>query len=174
MNDATTTGTPTLGRWQLPAALINAGRVTPDPYPLEQILFCATCSQQFFGTHLTNGTNPASGTRVPNGTHLTGTRVPDCTHVAGSVPVTCGTHATGSAHQPGGVRVYRTSCDCRPEPLPASEVELRVYAETHVAGFGTNAVTGLTTAHYALLAIRFFTRIEVGSTSDDIAFTNRI
>ncbi len=146
MNDATTTGTPlALGRWQLPAELINAGRVTPDPYPLEQILYCATCSQQFFGTHLTNGTNPASGT-----------------------------HATGSAHQTGGTRVYRTSCDCRPEPLPANEVELRVYAETHVAAFGTNAVTGLTSAHYAILAIRFFTRVEVGPTSDDIAFTNRI
>ncbi len=139
MNDATTTGPLVLGRWQLPAALINAGRVTPDPYPLEQILFCATCGEQFFGTHLTNGTQ-----------------------------------TTGSAHQTGGTRVYRTSCDCRPEPLPANEVELRVYAETHVAAFGTNAITGLTTAHYAILAIRFFSRIEVGSTSDDIAFTNRI
>ncbi len=126
MNDATTTGPLVLGRWQLPAALINAGRVTPDPYPLEQILFCATCSQQFFGTHQ------------------------------------------------AGARVYRTSCDCRPGPLPANEVELRVYAETHVAAFGTNAITGLTTAHYALLAIRFFTRIEVGPTVDHVNFTNRI
>ncbi len=134
MNGATTTGTPTLGRWQLPAALINAGRVTPDPYPLEQILFCATCEQQFFGTHIAGGS----------------TRVSD------------------------GLRVYRTSCGCRPGPLPANEVELRVYAETHVAAFGTNAITGLTTAHYAILAIRFFTRIEVGSTSDDMNFTNRI
>ncbi len=127
MNDATTTGTPlALGRWQLPAALINAGRVTPDPYPLEQILFCGTCGQQFFGTHQ------------------------------------------------AGARVYRTSCDCRPAPLPANEAELRAYAETHVAAFGTNAITGLTNAHYALLTIRFFTRVEVGPTSDDMSFTNRI
>ncbi len=127
MNDATTTGTPlALGRWQLPAALINAGRVTPDPYPLEQILFCATCGQQFFGAHI------------------------------------------------AGARVYRTSCDCRPAPLPANEVELRVYAETHVHGFGTNAITGLTSAHYALLAIRFFTRIEVGLTVDHVTFASRI
>ncbi len=127
MNDATTTGTRlALGRWQLPAALINAGRVTPDPYPLEQVLFCATCEQQFFGTHQ------------------------------------------------AGARVYRTSCDCRPAPLPANEVELRVYAETHVCGFGTNAITGLTSAHYALLAVRFFTRIEVGPTVDHVTFASRI
>ncbi len=159
MNDATTTGTPlALGRWQLPAALINAGRVTPDPYPLEQILFCATCGEQFFGTHLTNGS-----ARVPDGAHLTnGTNQPG------------GAHAIDDTRVTGGGRVYRTSCDCRPHPLPANEVELRVYAETHVAAFGTNAITGLTSAHYALLAIRFFTRVEVGPTSDDIAFTNRI
>ncbi len=126
MNGDTTTGTLTLGRWQQPAALINAGRVTPDPYPLEQILFCATCEQQFFGTHQ------------------------------------------------AGARVYRTSCDCRPGPLPANEVELRAYAETHVAAFGTNAITGLTNAHYALLTIRFFTRIEVGPTTHDMNFTARI
>ncbi len=126
MTGNTTTGTPTLGRWQLPAALINAGRVTPDPYPLETILFCATCEQQFFGTHVADA------------------------------------------------RVYRTSCDCRPGPLPANEVELRVYAETHVAAFGTNTVAGLTTAHYALLAVRLFTRIELGATTDHITFANRI
>ncbi len=148
MNGATTTGTPTLGRWQLPAALINAGRVTPDPYPLEQILFCATCEQQFFGTHFTSGTDQSGDHRVTDGAH--------------------------STHQTGGLRVYRTSCDCRPGPLPANEVELRVYAETHVAAFGTNAITGLTSAHYALLAIRFFTRIEVGPTVDHVNFTNRI
>jgi len=128
MSDATTTGTPlALGRWQLPAALINVGRVSPDPYPLEQILFCAGCGQQFFGTHTASDT-----------------------------------------------RVYRTSCDCRPGPLPANEVELRVYAETHVAAFGTDTVAGLTTAHYALLAIRFFTRIEVGPTAADMTFAARI
>ncbi len=126
MTGDTTTGTQTLGRWHLPAALINAGRVTPDPYPLETILFCVTCEQQFFGTHV------------------------------------------------AGARVYRTSCDCRPGPLPANEVELRVYAETHVAAFGTDTVAGLTTAHYALLAVRLFTRIEVGPTPDHITFANRI
>ena len=52
MTGETTTGPLILGRWQQPAALILAGRVTPDPYPLEQILYCATCHQQFFGTHL--------------------------------------------------------------------------------------------------------------------------
>jgi hypothetical protein len=127
MNDATTTGTPlALGRWQQPAALINAGRVTPDPYPLEQILFCATCGQQFFGTHQ------------------------------------------------AGARVYRPFCDCRPGPLTANEVELRVYAETHVAAFGTDTVSGVTSAHYALLAVRFFTRVEVGPTVDDMTFAARI
>jgi len=126
MNGATPTGPSTLGRWQLPAALINAGRVTPDPYPLETILFCATCDQQFFGTHV------------------------------------------------AGARVYRDSCDCRPRPLPANEVELRVYAETHVLAFGTDTVTDFTTAHYALLAIRFFSRIELGPTVNEITFNARI
>ena len=139
MTGENTTGTPTLGRWQQPAALILAGRVTPDPYPLEKILYCATCGQQFFGTHLTGGE-------------------------------TCG---EGSAHLTG-TRVYRTSCDCRPGPLPAAEVELRVYAETHVHAFGTDTVAGLTTAHYALLTIRLFTRIELGLTVNNIAFANRI
>jgi hypothetical protein len=58
--------------------------------------------------------------------------------------------------------------------LPANEVELRVYAETHVLAFGTDTVTGLSTAHYALLTVRFFSRIEVGSTVDEITFTARI
>jgi hypothetical protein len=127
MNGDTTTGTPTLGRWHQPAALINAGRVTPDPYPLEQILYCATCGQQFFGTHVA-----------------------------------------------GGTRVYGTSCDCRPGPLSASEVELRVYAETHVCAFGTDTVAGLTSTHYAVLAVRLFSRIEVGPTVDHMTFTARI
>ncbi len=126
MNGDTTTGTPTLGRWQNPAAQINAGLVAPDPYPVEKILFCAACGQQFFGAHI------------------------------------------------GGVRVYRTFCDCRPGPLPAGEVELQVYAETHIHAFDTDTVTGLTTAHYALLANRFFTRVELGPTPDHIRFTNRI
>jgi hypothetical protein len=126
MNGDTTTGPLTLGRWQKPAAQINAGLVTPDPYPVEKILFCAGCDQQFFGAHI------------------------------------------------GGVRVYRTFCTCRPGPLPASDVELQVYAETHIHAFDTDTVAGLTTAHYALLAIRFFTRIELGPTPDHVRFTNRI
>jgi hypothetical protein len=126
MNGEITTGTLTLGRWQQPAALILAGRVTPDPYPLEQILFCTTCHQQFFGTH---------------------------------------------QH---GARVYRTCCDCRPEPLTADDVELRVYAETHVCAFGTDTVTGLTTVHYALLTVRLFSRIEIGPTTDHVTFSARI
>ncbi len=126
MNGDTTTGTLTLGRWQHPAAQINAGLVAPDPYPVEKILFCASCDQQFFGAHI------------------------------------------------GGVRVYRTFCECRPHPLPAGEVELQVYAETHIHAFDTDTVTGLTSAHYALLANRFFTRVELGPTPDHIRFTNRI
>ncbi len=125
MNSATT-GPLVLGRWQQPAAQINAGLTPADPYPVEKILFCASCQQQFFGAHV------------------------------------------------GGVRVYRTFCECRPGPLPASEVELQVYAETHIHAFDTDTVAGLTTAHYALLALRFFTRVELGPTADHIRFTNRI
>jgi hypothetical protein len=51
---------------------------------------------------------------------------------------------------------------------------LRIYAETHVLAFGTDTVTGLTTAHYALLSIRFFTRVELGPTTGDITFATRI
>ena len=127
MTGETNARPPTFGRWQQPAALANAGLVPPDPYPLEEILYCATCHQQFFGTH-----------------------------------------------QTGGVRVYRTACTCRPGPLPASEVEPRVYAETHVLTFGTDPVTSLTNAHYALLAVRSFTCVELGSTVNDITFTARI
>jgi hypothetical protein len=117
---------PVLGRWQQPAALANAGLTPPDPYPLEKILFCAGCEQQFFGAHV------------------------------------------------GGDRVYRTFCACRPGPLPANEVELQIYAETHIHAFDTDTVTGLTTAHYTLLAIRFFSRVELGPTADHITFTTRI
>ena len=53
-------------------------------------------------------------------------------------------------------------------------MEKRVYAETHTAAFGTDPVPELTPTHYALLAIRFFTRIELGSATDDITFTARI
>ena len=123
MTGETPTGPPTFGRWQQPAAPTNA----TDLYPLEKILFCATCDQQFFG-----------------------------------------------AHQTSGIRVYHTACTCRPQPLPASDVERAIYAETHTLAFGTDTVTGLTNDHYALLAIRFFTRIELGPTTDDITFTARI
>lgn len=127
MSSATATGPLNLGRWQEPAALIQAGLATPDPYPLEKILYCATCDQQFFGTHVA-----------------------------------------------GGTRAYRTSCDCRPQPLPASQVELAAYAETQRLTFGTHAVTGLSDAHYALLAVRLFARIALGTTVNDIAFTPRV
>ena len=123
MTDETPTEPPTFGRWQQPAASTNS----EDLYPLEDILFCATCDQRFSG-----------------------------------------------AHQDSGVRVYRTACTCRPEPLLASEVEKRVYAETHTLAFGTDPVTDLTAVHYARLAIRFFTRIELGPTPDDITVTTRI
>jgi len=78
------------------------------------------------------------------------------------------------AHQASGVRVYRTACACRPRQLPADDVEKRVYAETHTLAFGTDIVTGLTKAHYAALTTRFFTRIELGDTVDDVTFTPRI
>jgi len=126
MNGEAATGPLMLGRWQKPAAQINAGLVPPDPYPVEKILFCAGCGQQFFGAHI------------------------------------------------GGVRVYHAFCTCRPGPLPASDVELQVYAETHIHAFDTDTVAGLTSAHYALLAIRFFTRIELGPTAEHIRFTARI
>jgi hypothetical protein len=126
MKGDTPTGPLALGRWQKPAALINAGLVPPDPYPVEKLLFCAGCDQQFFGV------------------------------------------------QVGGARVYRTFCDCRPGPLPANDVELQVYAEAHIHAFDTDTVTGLTSAHYALLAFRFFTRVELGPTADHITFAHRI
>ncbi|HEX6076680.1 MAG TPA: hypothetical protein VFZ32_15630 [Micromonosporaceae bacterium] len=124
MTEETPTGSPDFGRWQEPAVLADAGLALPIPYPLQRILFCATCDQQFFG-----------------------------------------------AHQFSGLRVYCTACTCRPRPLPADEVEKRVYAETHALAFGTDTVTGLTKAHYRVLTMRFFTRIELGPTVDDITFT---
>jgi hypothetical protein len=130
--------------------------VQPDPYPLEEILFCAGCGQQFFGAHLTGGAGV--GTRIAGDTDRLGVA-----HQSGGI------HLIG-----GGVRVYRTFCDCRPGPLPANDVELQVYAETHIHAFDTDTVAGLTTAHYALLAVRFFTRIELGPTADHIRFTSRI
>ena len=125
--ETTPTGTSGFGRWQQSAVSGDEGFALPIPYPLERILFCPTCDQQFFG-----------------------------------------------AHQFSGRRVYCTACDCCPLPLSADEVEKRVYAETHALAFGTDSVTGLTRAHYRVLTIRFFTRIEVGPTVDDITFTARI
>jgi hypothetical protein len=174
MNGDTTTGPLILGRWQKPAALINAGLVPPDPYPVEKLLFCAGCGQQFFGTHIAGGANRAGGThigdtRIASGTHQAGgTPARDGAHVAGGIPV------AGGARFACGTRVYRTFCDCRPGPLPANDVELQVYAETHIHAFDTDTVTGLTTAHYALLAFRFFTRVELGPTADHILFSHRI
>jgi hypothetical protein len=117
----------TLGRWQQPAALTKVGFARADPYPLQKILFCATCDQQFFGTRLADGT-----------------------------------------------RAYRSLCGCRLRPLPATQVELASYAEAHRYTFGTDPTTGLTTAHYALLAVRLFARITLGTTVDHITFTPRI
>ncbi len=127
MFSATATGPLTLGRWQEPAARIQAGLAQPDPYPLEKILYCATCDQQFFGTRMA-----------------------------------------------GGTRVYRSPCGCQLQPLPATEIELRIYAETQRLTFGTHVPTGLTNTHYALLAVRLFTRITLGTTADDVTFTVRI
>ncbi len=50
MNGDTTTGPLVIGRWQNPAAQINAGLIPADPYPVEKILFCASCGQQFCST----------------------------------------------------------------------------------------------------------------------------
>jgi hypothetical protein len=127
MSSATATGPLTLGRWQEPAALIQAGLAPPDPYPLEKILYCASCDQQFFGTHVA-----------------------------------------------GGVRAYRSQCGCQLRPLPATQVELRTYAEAQRLTFGTDTVTGLSDAHCALLAVRLFTRVSLGTTANDITFVTRI
>jgi sugar/nucleoside kinase (ribokinase family) len=50
MFSATVTEPLNLGRWQEPAALIQAGLAPPDPYPIERIPYRAGCDQQFFGT----------------------------------------------------------------------------------------------------------------------------
>jgi hypothetical protein len=180
MNGDPRTGPLALGRWQRPAALVVAGLVPLDPYPMEKILYCATCGQQFFGTHQPNGS-----THTPDGTHPTDTTQPT---VCGTEECTEQRPPAGSAHptdytyrpyEPCDGRVYRTLCTCRPGPLPASEIEIRIYTETHIHAFGpithtTKPVVRLTSAHYAVLAIRFFTRIELGPTVDNIAFINRI
>jgi hypothetical protein len=178
MNGDPRTGPLALGRWQRPAALVVAGLVPLDPYPMEKLLYCATCGQQFFGTH-----QPSGDARVPDGTQPTVCGTEECTEQR---TPTRGAHPTDYAYQlsrpyePCDGRVYRTLCDCRPQPLHASEVEIRIYTETHIHAFGpithttTNTLPRLTSAHYALLAVRFFTRIEVGLTVNNMTFINRI
>jgi len=151
MNRDTTTGPLFLGRWQKPAALINAGLVPPDPFPVEKLLFCAGCGQQFIGTHRTSGGDLADSTRLADCDHF-----PDCV---------C---------PPEDPRVYGTFCDCRPGPLPAFAVELGVHVEAHLRAFDTpEPVPGITKAHYTVLAFRFFTRVDVGPTADHMTFTAR-
>jgi len=123
----TVTGPLTFGKWQQPAALTRAGLARADPYPLQKILFCGACDQQFFGTRLSDGS-----------------------------------------------RAYRSLCGCRLRPLPASQVELATYAEVHRLAFGTDTTTGLTSDHYAPLAVRLFARIALGITPDDLRFIPRI
>jgi hypothetical protein len=108
------------------------------------------------------------GRRVA-GSHLTSTRDADGTYFVGPADFPDGDE---QAEDP---RVYGTFCDCRPGPLPAFRVELEVHAETHLHAFDTpEPVPGLTKAHYAVLAKRFFTRVEVGPTVDHMTFTPRI
>ncbi len=187
MNRQPTTGPVFFGRWSQRAALVNAGLVPPDLFPLEKILFCARCGQQFIGTHRTGtGIEDSTDTHSTGGAHQ-----PSGTPVNGGVRVT-GTHLTSThatddpyfvdpADFPDGdeyaedPHVYGTFCDCRPGPLPAFRVELQVYAETHLHAFDTpEPVPGLTKAHYAVLAHRFFSRVEVGPTVDHMTFTSRI
>ncbi|HEX2416934.1 MAG TPA: hypothetical protein VHJ83_02245 [Micromonosporaceae bacterium] len=73
-----------------------------------------------------------------------------------------------------GTRAYRSRCGCRLCPLSAAQIELHVYAETRRLAFGTDTVAGLTGDHFALLAVRLFARIAIGTTADDITFTPRI
>jgi hypothetical protein len=153
MNGEPTTGPLMLGRWQKPAALVNAGLVPPDPFPVEKLLFCAGCGQQFVGAHRTGGADLADSTQVVDCDHF-----PHC--------------ADQSAEDP---RVYGTFCACRPGPLPAFAVELGVHAEAHLHAFDAHeSVLGLTKAHYTVLALRFFTRVEIGPTADHMTFTARI
>ena len=84
----------------------------------------------------------------------------------------CGEQFFG-AHQFSGLRVYCTSCSCRTRSVPADEVEKRAYAEVHALVFGDDEVTGLTKVHYGRLAVRIFSRVEVGQTAEDLTFTTR-
>jgi len=165
MNRDTTTGPVFFGRWQRPAALINAGLVPPDPFPVEKLLFCAGCGQQFIGTHRTSGGDLPDGTGVADCDHFPDTgHISDCVHFPHC--------ADQSAEDP---RVYGTFCDCRPGPLPAFAVELRVHTEAHLHAFDAHeSIPGITKAHYTVLALRFFTRVEIGPTADHMTFTNRI
>ncbi len=167
MNRDTTTGPVFFGRW---AALVNAGLVPPDPFPLEKLLFCAGCGQQFMGAHRTgtptveDSAHTTGGVHQPGSTYLPdGTRVADCDHFPDCV---C---------PPEDPRVYGTFCDCRPGPLPAFAVELGVHVEAHLRAFDTpEPVPGITKAHHTVLAFRFFTRVEIGPTVDHMTFTARV
>ncbi len=147
MHHDTTTGSVFFGRW---AAPVNAGLVPPDPFPLEKLLFCAGCGQQFMGAHR-NG-NPEDTARIAACDHF-----PHCI---------C---------PPEDPRLYGTFCNCRPAPFPAFAVELRIHTEAHLRAFDPHEpVPGITKAHYTVLALRFFTRVDVGTTTDHMTFTNRI
>ncbi len=165
MNRYTPTGPVVFGRWQQPAVQVNAGLVQPDPFPLEKLLFCAGCGQQFIGTHRTDGAGLAGGTQVVDCDHS-----PDTGHVSDCV------HYPHCVDRPDeDPRVYGTFCDCRPGPLPAFAVELGVHVEAHLHAFDTpEPVPGLTRAHYTVLAFRFFTRVEIGPTVDHMTFTARV
>ncbi len=77
--------------------------------------------------------------------------------------------------RPKNPRVYGTFCNCRPEPFPAFAVELRIHTEAHLRAFDPHEpVPGITKAHYTVLALRFFTRVDVGPTTDHMTFTARI
>ncbi len=149
MNRDTPTGPVVLGRW---AAPVNAGLVPTDPFPLEKLLYCAGCGQQFIGTYRAGAPTVEDTTRVTECDHF-----PDCV---------CPTEDP---------RVYGTFCDCRPGPLPAFAVELGVHVEAHLRAFDTpEPVPGITKAHHTVLAFRFFTRVEIGPTVDHMTFTARL
>ncbi len=164
MNRDNTTGPVFLGRWQQPAVQANASPVPPDPYPLEKLLFCAGCGQQFLGTHRTVSADQPSAPATACDHFPAGGDISDCVGFPRCID------------QPDeDPRVYGTFCACRPGPLPAFAVELGVHTETHLRAFGTpEPVSGITRAHYTVLAFRFFTRVEVGPTVDHMTFAARI
>lgn len=70
-----------------------------------------------------------------------------------------------------GSRAYRSRCGCRLHPLPAREVEHRVYAQT-LHHLYTNGGALLCDC-LPLLAGRLFSTVTVGTTTDNITFTPR-